>query len=735
MPAAPDIWPAFAWDGGRRVAFAMAGAPEGAILTLIAHGPETSACIAVWEAAAGMAPALLPDHALHLDLTMTAPGAEPVAFAMELDSQLQPAMADLAQDGLRHSVLEAAAPALRSAAGAPEAGVASLNLASSAGAGLRLKVGPLVNMAADDAVTTVTAVPSPVGLALTLARPNSPSPVLAALVPANPATLADLGEDVTGASGADAAARGFRMIAAADGVLDIRPFGAGDRVLLLAPRHHRIAFGENQRPGTRLALTGAADGSLEAELTTLAYRPATSTALAALSGGSGRGLTAGGGGLMEASEDAAALAEALWKRQRLGGLAPSGHLAEAMTPTPAAPMAKLTLAALRHPDSGVAPLTAAVGAALGLPPALVEEIEALPAPDRSALAQWAALSPEPAAEACRARVVMPPPTSRDEAVAAAARAANDSDFSTKLIDLADRLSPKAASSERRAEIAMLREIADPNRADWIGVDRIVAARELLALNPAPAAIATPTARMLADLKRDARIWTEAQLEARGSDLAVIGERRALIPIAAMGAALPPEALEDLEQALPALSAAEIVALHRHLDSAAKRHALLRGVKLAIIAMDEAAGSRALASRMDRSGDPLVGMTRIGSASEPVVRELLRVPQAREALVALTGWIAQCVPAAEQGHAVSEQLVRNLKSYGCFLLMNAITAECRTLLAPATDSAAAFATRLSSGLSETLPRFAAAAAARGGDDLRLGLSFTNRLPSLQGTAAT
>jgi hypothetical protein len=94
-----------------------------------------------------------------------------------------------------------------------------------------------------------------------------------------------------------------------------------------------------------------------------------------------------------------------------------------------------------------------------------------------------------------------------------------------------------------------------------------------------------------------------------------------------------------------------------------------------------------------------------------------------------------VPAPEAGHALSEQLMRNVKSYGCFLLMHAVAAECRKLLDQGTDGSAALTVRLTSGLAETLPRFAAAAAARAGEDMRLGLSFTDRLPGLHGRAAT
>jgi hypothetical protein len=118
-----------------------------------------------------------------------------------------------------------------------------------------------------------------------------------------------------------------------------------------------------------------------------------------------------------------------------------------------------------------------------------------------------------------------------------------------------------------------------------------------------------------------------------------------------------------------------------------------------------------------------------------MRELAGMPQARSALVALNTWINACVPAPEPGHALSERLVRNVKSYGCFLLMHAIQAECRSLIEPATKGAAALAGRLTAGLAETLPAFAAAAMARSGDGISFGATFTDRLPGLQGKTGT
>jgi hypothetical protein len=734
MQALSDIMPLAAWDGGRRLAVSAADAPARAILTLIAHGPESSACIAVWEAAAGLCVALLPEGTLHIDATLAIPGGVSASAAIELDAQLAPSMTDLKDQSLRYAVLDPAAPALGASATRPGTGLASLNLPARLAGGLRLKVGPLVRIDADDMVTAVEAVADGT-LRLTLKRPGAPTPALAAFLPADASGLAAAAADATGAAGPEAAQRGFQVLAPdAAGALSVAPFGTGDALAVFSPRNHRLSSAGHDLPGTRLVLTLGADGSIESALTSHAYKPATSTALAALSGGGNALAIAGeGGAQLDRIDQAAALAEAFWKRARQGEGAPSPHLAS-LTIAPAAshPMARLTASAAEHADAAISPLTAAVGAALALPPALIEDIEALPAGERAALAQWAAADAGIAAAACRARVALPPrgdPTA-DARVARAVAAAANPAFAETAADVAQKL----AGSDP-ATAATLGRIADNFGGSWLTVDEITATQAILDRHPVAKAAAAPVARLLTALKRDARAWAEAQTAAREADLGQVAERRSMIPVAASGAGLPPETADQLEAELPKLSTAEILLLHGHLARASQRQALIRGVKFAVLAMDEAAGSGDLASRMDRSGDPLVGMTRIGSAAEPMIRELVKVPQARDALLALNGWINACVPAAETGHALSEQLVRNVKSYGCFLLMNAIANDCRKLLDPATEGAAAYASRLTSGLAETLPRFAAAAAAMAGDDLRLGVGFTDRLPSLHGKAAT
>ncbi len=72
-------------------------------------------------------------------------------------------------------------------------------------------------------------------------------------------------------------------------------------------------------------------------------------------------------------------------------------------------MARLTNAAAGMADAAVSPLMAAVGAALGCAPAIIEEIDGLPAADRAALAMWTARDPSTAAAAVRARLILPAP--------------------------------------------------------------------------------------------------------------------------------------------------------------------------------------------------------------------------------------------------------------------------------------------------------------------------------------
>ncbi len=585
-------------------------------------------------------------------------------------------------------------------------------------------------------VTTATAAVKSDAAEIILARAGAATPVLAAWIPANAAALGQLDADIAGSAPTE---RGFALLKPADdGRLAVSPFAPGDRVVLFAPRRHRIRHGSG-RPGTRLTMTCVDDGALVSALTSHAYRPASSTALAALSGG--RDLAAGGAaGSGDIVEAAANLAEAYWKRARLDTARmddPSGGTLSGIVLRPAQPLAKLTATAADHAAGEASPLMAAIGAALALPPALVEELDALAAADQAALAVWAATDRATAGEACRARLILPARSqgAADAATASAVKAASAQDFGRMLAELTARLALRPDSEERTAGLALVRGVMERLGSDWTPASDVAAAMRLLALNPPPQDASGPFDRLLADLKGRSAAWSAAQRDSASADLAMVGEQRANLSGLASAAGLAEDLIDAMQRRLPSLAAAEVVVLHRHLSAQAERQAVVRSVRLAVLALDEAAGSGGLASRIDRNGDPLVGMTRIGTASEQVVRLLIAMPEAREALVAVTGWINASVPQPPEGHELSQMLVRNLKSYGCFLLMNAIVAECRELIAPANENAAAFARRLGSGLAETLPRFAAAAVARAGEDVSLGMSLARRLPAVHEKAAS
>ncbi len=735
-----DMWPAIAWDGGARIAFAVRGALKDSVITLLAHGPSASVCAAVWEAAAGLCVVPMPEHTQHLDLIATAPDGDREIIAIELDGQLSPSMTDLTQEGLRWALLHGIGGVLTVSDEEPIVGRTCLNLWAISPAGRRIKVGPLIDVELDETVTKVATASSTDGIFIELARHGGASPVLAAHIPVDPERLRGAPTDATGAGGPDAARRGFRMIAAdpeaTPGVIAVTDWRTGDRLVLYAPRTHRIAFADAPRPGTRLVLTCLEAGAVTASLATYAYRPATSSALAALSGEetTGGGWRAGG----DAADDAAVLAEAWWKRTRPPE-EPHTTALETSVRTPAAahPLARLTASSFGRTDSGVSPLMAAVSTALGLPPALVEELEALPATDRAAFAQWAALAPATAGDAARLRIILPDLSARpaDPRAAELIRIAADPELPPRMAGLANRIAPQARTAEQREEVEKLRRLGDAQRADWAPLAIVAAGLALFERHPPPPSEASPVGRILAGLKSDAAVWEEARREGETADSAAVDQKRELIRTAAADAGLPEEVRTDIAAQLPGLAAPEIGLLHRHLESAVRRRELVGAVKQAVLVLDAAAGADGLSARMDRSGDPIMGMTRIGSAAEPAVRALVAAPQARDALVALTAWINSCVARADGGHPAGDQLVRHLKSYGCFLLLNAISDECRTRLAGQGDSAAALVSRLTSGLVETLPRLAAAASAAAGEDIRLGLSFTDKLPALEGKASS
>ncbi len=199
----------------------------------------------------------------------------------------------------------------------------------------------------------------------------------------------------------------------------------------------------------------------------------------------------------------------------------------------------------------------------------------------------------------------------------------------------------------------------------------------------------------------------AQAASRGLDLAQLSEWRSGLAEAATESGQPEALIADIGGKLSALAAVDIILLHRHFRAVARRMKALGAIREAVAALDAAAGNGGLAARMDRDGDSLVGMTRLGSASEAAVRALTRVPAARPALVALTRFIDRHVE-AEPADALIGDLRRNLQRYGCLLLAQAVAQECAEAMAPASADAPeqAWRDRLRSGIVEMLPPMSA-----------------------------
>ena len=194
---------------------------------------------------------------------------------------------------------------------------------------------------------------------------------------------------------------------------------------------------------------------------------------------------------------------------------------------------------------------------------------------------------------------------------------------------------------------------------------------------------------------------------------------------------PAALVQDLSSRLAELAAVDIILLHQYFRAAARRIKALGSIREAVSALDAAADNGGLAARMDRDGDALIGMTRLGSASEAAVRALTKVPNVRDALVALTGFIDRHVE-AQPADPMVRDLRRNLQSYGCLLLAQAIARECAEATASAHGAAPdqAWRERLRSGIVEMLPAYVRAATDALPDDVALGGSFTDRLPAGQ-----
>ncbi len=731
------------WDGNR---FAFQAGDRSGAVALVAHTASAQELTAVWENVAGACVVELPEGCRHVELHVLDGGLLTRTIAVELDDQLLPDLVAPGLPGLRtvSCYLPEGVLALGTS---PDGVMRCLNLVGATTAGeaatgaapfSRLRVGLLHDPAGAGRRILVSADTRPDGIMLFTAGADA-LPLVAHVFGSGDATERPLPEDgdASGASSATCRERGFRMLAFEGGAgvkptLSIPDFRSGDEAIAFAPRGHVVAWvGEPDRTGSRLFLSQDGSGAWQARAVSAAYRPATSTAMAALGGAGALALYEGGATATAKGADFAAdLAEAIWRRSKVAPSATTGWLA-AVPPRSATlpPLARLTSLS-GGAGSGLSPVIAGLTPAFGVPAAALEELDALPLPDRLALVLWFAENNALAMRALRRRLTLPWPGSAPSP----GRIAQLLDWSDEA-DLRDRLDGAAtrigsASADDREAQRLLRQAVGLMDEGWIDLETLGAAETVMRSRAGAGETEDgPLRRLLARLRSDREVLAAAQAVSRGLDLGQLAEWRSGLAESAVEGGQPATLVEDIGGKLAELTAADIILLQRHFRAAARRIKALDAIRQAVAALDAAAGNGGLAARMDRDGDSLVGMTRLGSASEAAVRALTRTPAARQALVALTGFIDRHVE-AEPADALVRDLRRNLQSYGCLLLAQAIARECADALTAASADAAdsAWSERLRSGVVEMLPAYVRAATESLPDEAALGSSFTDQLPA-------
>ncbi len=730
------------WDG-RRFAFDAAG--RNGVVALVSHTASAQELTALWEAGAGPCVAVLPDGCRHVELQILVGGMAVETIAVELDELLLPDLVALGLDGLGtvSCAVEAGALVLSGDPAHKAAGaMRGLLLAGPAAAGAvpfsRVRVGPLHDPAGAGRRILIHAEAGTQGVAL--AAGGADAEPLAAHVFAREGIEnrpAHDGVDASGAAPETCRERGFRMLAFGSGEdgsrkLTIADFAAGDEIIIFAPRGHVVAWDkEANGSGSRLFLSLGAEGTWTARAVSAVYRPATSTAMAALGGSGALAIYEGGATATAKGADFAAdLAEAIWRRRRVAPARDPGWLASAPAPVgPLPPLARLTRFAVETAP-GLSPVVSGLASAFGVSPAALEEIDSLPLPDRLALVQWFAENSPLAMRALRRRLILPPPAAAPPParIAALLDWCEDPDLRDRLELMATRIG--AASATDRQAQRLLRQAAALLDEGWIDLDSLAAAESVMRARAAGGDPDDgPLHRLLLRLRGDREVLAAAQAGSRGLDLGQLSEWRSALGGEAVEAGQPAALTDDLAGRLAELAAVDIVLLHRHFRAAARRIKALATIRTAVAALDVAADNGGLAARMDRDGDMLVGMTRLGSASEAAVRALTRVPTARPALVALTGFIDRHVE-AEPSDPMVRELRRNLQSYGCLLLAQAIARECAEAMAsvPGDGPDTGWRERLRSGVVEMLPAYVRAATDALPDESVLGRSLTDRLPA-------
>ncbi len=771
----PEIWPLFAWDGHRLLIARADTALALRWFGVVAHAGLISRIVATTSITSEACITQLPVGCRHIDLFMLDAAGHLSVVSVELDDMLSEGMIDPGLAGVRRIAVSATTSGTMLEwlnAASPDIIAAGLFLPMAAlGDQRRCRIGPVADPQASQDLTLVSVghAPDSSGLLVSL-RPDGDGvqnvpPVMAAhviarsaemrkaLTAVDPSVVAGLEDalervgsasfpsgqpDATGLDPVKSFRRGFRILQPSpseDGkgfVLALPQWQQQDEIILFAPRGQRLmqANDETRNAGSRLIIRET-EASFVSTVFSRPYRPATSSALATL-GSQTRGAVAiHSGGTMVAGnlvETASDLVEAFWARHHSSTTAGGISLLERHLPA--------GMFALIDPAENLSPAIAALGLRHEISRAALEELDALPVQARIAFLQWFDSEPSLAISALRVRVELPIPDARspvDLTAEVVAWYANPS-LSAELNALADRISATTASEERRDRLALLRRVTGSIGNEWIDLANVTSAHALMREYPVlgqPHGGDDVWSSLLVRLGRDTELATHAREEARKLSLETLSQHRAQLPDMAIACGHSPALADDLAQRLPGLSASEVLLLQLHLDGVQEQKRVIRQIQQSIADLDAASDASGFATRFDRSGDPLITITRITASTDQVVRQLLTLPEARKALIALNQWIDIKVPAPPARHAVAVGLRRSLQGYACFHLFHGIIGDCANALTSESNNTndaelAALRQRLRGGVADTLPQYVGAAAGILGEDFAFGLSFVDRL---------
>ncbi|MGL5137714.1 MAG: hypothetical protein ACRC7G_08090, partial [Beijerinckiaceae bacterium] len=526
--------------------------------------------------------------------------------------------------------------------------------------------------------------------------------------------------DATRVGPAEAFRRGFSLWQGTPSVV-IQGAAAGDEVAVFADRGALlVAGGAPAVTGSRALISfdgGTASGGTPAiSIVSRTYRPATATALAEIGGGRSVSLASASGPVIAGRrlERAADLAEAVWQRQRARG---SALVSPLTGQTPEAERSTLS------------PVIAALAGRLPLPPVLAEELDAEALDARLAFAFLAFDNPALARRTAMARTRLtnkgkPAPETghaadwllRAEAPALISRAVN-------------RLAGEPmAAADRRERQLLLDELAHAAGGDWINVDRLIAGWRI-ASTASEGEIRISA--LLTTLAADSVRLAKAQRDAQSIDMGVLARLRAELPArSGLDAALAAELARDL----PNLAPRDLMLLDAHFSRETAERSAISAIGAALVALEAAAGAEGVAAGQDRSGDALLGMSRLAAVTEPALRALLRLPAAHASVRDLNRWLAAAAPEPQAEARTAALLRRSLQIFAFFLLYRDIAAEAAAAACeadtPELPARRALMDRLQAGLVETLPKLVAAGEARHGER-SLGQAFIGRLPASDG----